>query len=118
MAGTRNHTNIVESGTQYWYIELERNLDQKWAGRYLPKGNHSGCDVAHTLKHCCLLRLTVRNFDFRQPRAESWRLGFQEGAKNPCVQYNEVRRIFTDLMSYLSKYCPNFVTTIFHGYIF
>ncbi|WP_347128728.1 hypothetical protein [Neglectibacter timonensis] len=54
MAEAENHSYNVESGASFGKIDLRENQPER-AGRYLPTGNHSGCNTVYIPKYRCIL---------------------------------------------------------------
>ena len=70
--------------------------NQKGAGRYLPTGNHSGCDAVYIQKRRCVLRQTFQQSGLHAAQSGNRAAGLSEGSHGLCVYRYEMRGFHAD----------------------
>ena len=70
--------------------------NRKGAGRYLPTGNHSGCDAVHIPKRRCVLRQAFQQLGLHAAQGGNRAAGLSKGSHGLCFYRYEMRGFHAD----------------------
>ena len=85
--------------------------NQKGAGRYLPTGNHSGCDAVHIPKRRCVLRQAFQQSGLHAAQGGNRAAGLPKRSHGLCFYRYEMREFLTNhrfdgLFGQQPAHCP------------
>ena len=70
--------------------------NQKGAGRYLPTGNHSGCDIVYIPKRRCILRQAFQQSGLHAAQSGNRAVGLSQRSHGLCFYRYEMRGLRAD----------------------